>query len=226
MTEYFAEHHRILVWVHVILAIYWLGPDWGVYVTSKYVARPDLPVAERRRFLQAALGIDIVPRTCLILMLPFGLLLAGNLGLSPLSRGALALTWVAFVSWLLLSWRVHFGTPGGLTEKLRAVDWNIRIVVGATAIAVALWSLVVSPVFGAPWLAAKVLGWGVLVYLGLALRKIMSGWAAGFARLAQEGSNPDTEAVFAGAMRRARPLAYVFWGVSASLAFLGVVKPF
>lgn len=126
MTLLPADPHRILVWLHVILAIYWLGPDWGVYVTSGYVVRPDLPVAERRRFLQAALTIDIVPRSCLILMLPFGLLLAGDIGLSPLPRVALALLWAAFAAWLLLSWRVHFGARGALTERLRSIDWNIR----------------------------------------------------------------------------------------------------
>ena len=53
----------------------------------------------------------------------------------------------------------------------------------------------------------------------------MGGWATGFQRLASEGSTPATEAVFAGALRRARPIAWIFWSVSASLAFLGVVKP-
>lgn len=226
MSALLAEQHRVLVWLHVILAIYWLGPDWGVYVTSRYVVRPDLSVAERRRFLQAALGIDIVPRSCLILLLPAGFLLAGNLGLSPLSLGLLALLWLAFVAWLLLSWRVHFGAPGVLTQRLRSVDYGIRLLLGAVAMLAGLWSLAVSPLFGAQWLAAKVIGWGLLVYFGLALRHVMSGWAAGFARLEREGSNPDTEAVFSGAIRRARPLVYLFWGLSASLAYLGVVKPF
>lgn len=226
MAALLAEQHRVLVWLHVILAIYWLGPDWGVYVNSSYVVKAELPIAERRRFLQAALRIDIVPRSCLILLLPVGLLLAGNLGLSPLSSLVLGLLWLAFVAWLLLSWRVHFGAAGVLTRQLRSVDHGIRVVLGALAMGAALWSVLATPLFGSGWLTAKVFGWGLLVYLGLALRRIMGGWAEGFARLEAEGSNPDTEAVFAVAIRRARPLAWFFWSVSASLAWLGVVKPF
>ena len=72
------EHHIYLVYAHLLLFAYWLAPDWGVYVTSSYVARADLPLAERQRFLQAALRIDLVPRSCLILLLPLGLQLASN----------------------------------------------------------------------------------------------------------------------------------------------------
>jgi hypothetical protein len=47
-----------LVFLHVIAFAYWLGVDFGVYVTGGYVARADLPLAdlplaERLRFLAA-----------------------------------------------------------------------------------------------------------------------------------------------------------------------------
>ena len=88
-----------LVYAHLLLFAYWLAPDWGVYVTSAYVARADLPLAERRRFLQAALRIDLVPRSCLILLLPLGLQLASNLQLIALPAGSMALIWAAAGRW-------------------------------------------------------------------------------------------------------------------------------
>ena len=53
------------------------------------------------------LWIDLVPRSCLILMFPVGLTLADSLGLSPVSGTWLWLVWIAFLAWLVLSWAVY-----------------------------------------------------------------------------------------------------------------------
>jgi hypothetical protein len=225
MATLLLENHRVLVWLHVLLAIYWLGPDWGVYVNSRYVARADLPLAERRRFLEAALRIDLVPRSCLILLLPAGLLLAGQLGLSPVTGAGLAAVWAGAIAWLLLSWRIYRRPGDAATAALRQLDHGIRWVLATLCIVTALYSLATGTLFLTTWLPLKLLGFGTLLLLGLALRAVMGGWAMGFQRLAAEGSTPATEAVFAGALRRARPIAWIFWSVSAALAFLGVVKP-
>ena len=55
------------------------------------------------RSKQAALRIDLVPRSCLILLLPLGLQLASNLQLIALPAGSMALIWAAGIAWLLLS---------------------------------------------------------------------------------------------------------------------------
>ena len=57
-----------LVTVHVVLFAYWLGGDWGVYTCSGFIARPDLPIAERLRFLDALFRIDILPRSAIVLL--------------------------------------------------------------------------------------------------------------------------------------------------------------
>ena len=51
------EAYFLLVTLHVILFAYWLGGDFGVYVCSRYIARPDLSLSERERFLEALLAI-------------------------------------------------------------------------------------------------------------------------------------------------------------------------
>ena len=95
----FAEEidpHTLLIYVHLVLFVYWLGPDWGVYVTTHYICKAGLPIEERRRFLAAMLRIDLVPRSCLILLFPVGLTLADGLGLSPVTGAWLLLVWVLF----------------------------------------------------------------------------------------------------------------------------------
>ncbi len=72
--------YLLLVVVHVLLFAYWLGADWGVYVTSRYVADAKLSLEERRRFLQAAFRIDLLPRISFTLLLPVGVQLAAYYG--------------------------------------------------------------------------------------------------------------------------------------------------
>lgn len=38
------DAYTLLVVVHVLRFAYWLGADWGVFVTSRYVASAELPV--------------------------------------------------------------------------------------------------------------------------------------------------------------------------------------
>lgn len=220
------EHHLYLVYAHVLLFAYWLAPDWGVYVTSAYVARADLPLAERRRFLQAALRIDLVPRSCLILLLPLGLQLGVNLQYIALPSMAMPWIWAAGIAWLLLSWTVYRQQTSALGQRLRRIDHGIRLLLAVTLISAGSWALTTGEGILAGWLAAKLVGFGMLLLLGLLLRRVMGGWAAGFARLHSEGSSPATEAVFSTALRRARPVVYLFWTTSAAMAFLGLVKPF
>jgi len=64
------EPYFLLVTLHVVLFAYWLGGDWGVFVCSRYIAKPELSLEERERFLEALMAIDILPRTAIVL-LPF-----------------------------------------------------------------------------------------------------------------------------------------------------------
>jgi hypothetical protein len=48
----------------------------------------------------------------------------------------------------------------------------------------------------------------------------------GFQRLAAEGPKPEIDALFTDALERSKRVVYFFWGSSALMAFLGIVKPF
>ncbi|MDX2142251.1 MAG: hypothetical protein SFV19_02745 [Rhodospirillaceae bacterium] len=218
--------HDIMVFAHVILFVYWLGPDWGVWVTSHYIAKPGLPIDERRRFLAAMLKIDLLPRSCLILLLPVGLQLAANLELSPLTGGALQAVWVGAIAWLIVSWLVYLRKGPLAGELLRRVDNGLRYIVAPVMIGAGAYSLATGAWFGSSWLGLKVLMFGVIVALGLILRRFVAVWITGFQRLAAEGPSAEIDAMFTGALERSKRVVYVFWGASALMAFLGVVKPF
>lgn len=220
------DFHDTLVFVHVVLAIYWLGPDWGVYVTSHYIAKPGLSVDERRRFLAAMLKIDLIPRSCLIVFPAVGLQLAADLGLSPITGPALAAVWVFCLVWLVASWFVYLRKEPFGGDLLRRFDNGVRYVVAPAMILAGGVSLATGQWFGAGWLGLKVMVFGIIVALGLVLRSFVGLWVTGFQRLAVEGPNAEIELLFTDALAKAKPVVYVFWSASALMAFLGITKPF
>lgn len=96
--------HALWQYAHILLFVYWLGADLGVFFASRYVARADLPLDERLRFLELLLKVDMAPRTALILMIPVGFALATALGLAPFAAGWLPAIWILCLGWLALAW--------------------------------------------------------------------------------------------------------------------------
>lgn len=220
------DPHTLLLYGHLVLFVYWLGPDWGVYVTTHYICKAGLSIEERRRFLAAMLRIDLVPRSCLILLFPVGLTLADGLGLSPVTGVWLLPVWLFFLAWLVLSWAVYLnkGPENGMT--FRKIDNGMRWVIAPVLVLTGAVSLVFDMGFGSSWLGLKVMLFGVLLFIGLWLRSFVGDLVLGFQRLGAEGSTPEVEAIFSGMLKRSRPVAYLFWGMSLTLAFLGLAKPF
>jgi hypothetical protein len=214
-----------LVFLHVLAFAYWLGGDFGVYVTGGYVARADLPLAERLRFLEALLRIDILPRTGIVLLPVIGLQLAALRGAIALPGWALAASWALGIAWLVLVWTVYRrrGTPS--CETLQRIDVRLRLALMAVLVAVGAWSLLGDGPVREHWLAAKFLTYAALLGIGLWLRTVIKAWVEGFAAL-RAGPDPAAERLIAEGIRRGRRGAYLFWAVIGITAYLGLAKPF
>ena len=78
--------YNLFLLAHVLLFVYWLGGDIGVFYSSRYVADPSLSVEARTTALRIMAWIDEIPRICLVMILPVGVMLgyeAGWLRSSP-----------------------------------------------------------------------------------------------------------------------------------------------
>ena len=71
------------VWkfIHILLFVYWLGADLGVFLLAKAARRSDLTFDQRVISLRMAMKIDILPRLSFALMFPVGLELSAAKGL-------------------------------------------------------------------------------------------------------------------------------------------------
>ena len=216
--------HLILKWLHILALVYWLGGEWGIFQLSYHIVNPRLSLEERKRDLETAYRIDILARIGIVLLLPIGFQMGYDLGAHSLEQ-LIVPVWIVMLCFLalVLAAFVTRGTPLGL--RLTQLDERLRYVLVPLLFGVALWSLVTGGPFTAKWFSAKVLIYSLLLAIGLALRFIMRHWSTIMMRLAQ-GPAPALEAQLTREQGYGRILAYVYWVGIASVAFLGVTKPF
>ena len=214
-----------LVTVHVVLFAYWLGGDWGVYTCSGFIARPDLPIAERLRFLDALFRIDILPRSAIVLLPVVGLNLAAIRGSIPLSSGSVAAVWVVGLAWLALVWMLFLrrGTP--FADRYVQVDIGFRVLLIGVLVAAGALSLARGAPVREPWIATKLLIGAALLGVGLWLRTVIRSWRLGFQRMRAGEDGAATAPLFAASLRRGRWVAWLFWTLIVAMAWLGINQP-
>ena len=213
--------YQLLLLAHVLLFVYWLGGDLGVFYSSFVVADPNRSVEARMTAAKILIALDQVPRTCLVLILPVGLTLANRLGLLPLPGPALLALWIATLAWLGLVVALHIRH----SAALGLVDTAIRLLVVAATLGAAGVALAGNGITSARWVAAKLAVFGLIVVCGLAIRRVFAPFGPAFATLTSEGSTPAVEAAIRGALGRARPFVISIWLLLIAAAWLGLSKP-
>ena len=219
------EPYFLLVTLHIILFAYWLGGDFGVFVCSRYIARPDLPVDERLRFLEALLAIDILPRTAIVLLPVVGIHMAYLRGSALISAPIVTLVWILGAAWVGVVYKVYTTRqlPSGAFWQKIDVIWRIILIVcligfGISSIS-SQW-----PVTEA-WIGVKFIIYSTLLALGLYLRTTIDDWKKGFISLKKGETGPHIDALFIDARRRAKYAAFAFWTLVAVMGWLGITQP-
>ena len=219
--------YDILIYVHTLLFVYWLGGDLGVYMSAKYVANRDLSLEERFRFLNVLWQCDMGPRTALIALIPVGFQMSWELGLSTIGGVYLLAIWIFGLAWLAANWWMFFNDRHPMTDKLRGVDMVIRYAVIAVMGLMGLVSLVNDSPIADNWLAAKIFLFAGAVSLGVYLRAETKNWVIGFGMVRAGGADAEKgNDMISAALDRSKIAALTLWFLVALIAFLGKVKPF
>ena len=221
MTE-----HSLWVFVHILLLVYWLGADLGVFLLSRAAARSTLSFAERAFALKTAVAIDTTPRLCFALMFPVGLHVSDSGGFVEAPTWALALSWTISLAWiaLLLLLGASEGKPraAALNRAHLGLQAILLLVVGWMG----LQSVLGHGPFPPGWLATKVLLFGWIFALGIGIDFAFRPVLPAFMRLASEGSKPDIETAIGSAVNGAIRYVLALYALLLVIAFLGTTKPF
>ena len=214
----------ILLFVHVLLFVFWIGTDVGVFVLGKIGQDARHSPRRRAESFETALVLDRLPRICFALMLPVGATLAEIEGLWTLGRGGLALIWLVGLLWLAC---VHASirlTGGPVFTAMRTIDRLIQASVCLAMLGVGLPSLLGAGPLATPWFALKLSAFGALAAAALALDFLSSPVPAMFQQLAEQGATPALDQRIHARMNRIYVLVGLIYATALTAAFCGITK--
>ncbi|EZP80568.1 hypothetical protein [Novosphingobium resinovorum] len=213
----------LLVLLHVLIPVYWLGGDLGAFYGSTFMVDPKRSVAERMMALKILNNIDMAPRTALIMAFPTGFTLVWQRGWVEIADAWVIAAWVVGLAWLALAWIVHLKHgPAGATYK--KLDLAIRYVVVFALWAAAMLALskeIELPLF----IALKCLVLGSCVALGLLVRRQLVPLFGAIVQMRDHGPTPESDRVIAQVNGRARISVITIWVLVLTASFLGIATP-
>jgi hypothetical protein len=216
--------HATVKFIHVLLFVYWLGGDAGVYYSSTFVINPKLSKEARLTAFKIFVNLDMLPRYCLALMLTVGGILAEYVGYrhptwQMLGIVALGPVWV----WVVYAVHAREGTPLG--KQLALGDYYFRLLMIFALPVSVIYHWITGPLQPYPWLAAKLAMFSFLIFCGFMIRRNLPPFIDGFRIMATTGPTVESDRKMHDGLNACRPYVWAIWAGVAISAFLGIWKP-
>jgi hypothetical protein len=217
--------YGIWKFLHILLLVYWLGADLGVFILARAARRADLSFDQRALLLKYGMIIDQLPRVCLALMLPVSLHLVDSAGYGDVPPALFVLGWAVSAAWLWLLYALgkSEGTPR--QQQLGTINLAGQGVFGLVVTVAGLALLLGYGPDIAPWLALKVLLFGLIFFCAIMIDVEFRPMGPAFVRLATEGSTPEIEALITRTVDRAVWWVLAIYALVIAITFLGAAKP-
>jgi hypothetical protein len=204
--------------LHILIFVYWLGGDLGVFYSSTILTDTKTSPAGRIAAAKVLAQVDMAPRTAMILTLPTGLTLADARTWIELSGYQITGVWLLALAWLALAWIVHIKhLPAG--AFIRKLDLAIR---WALIVALLAWAGIGAlPLF----IKIKLVIIAMTIGLGLWIRKSLGPFGPAFMEMVSSGPTSQTDATIAASLNQSRPAVISIWILLLAAAFLGLYQP-
>ncbi len=219
------DTHALWAYVHILLFVYWLGADVGLWLAMAFIRDPRLSFETRATLIRLGFYIDLFPRISFALILPVGMHLARSLGLYPIGGRLLAAAWVVGVLWSALHLAVVRYKGTALARRLIVVNKCYEAAAGLFFVSVGALSLATGAPIEAGWFALKLLLFGAIFWVILGIDTVLQPFTT-LLRMGPDGSTPGQEALVRRLTNRTMAWAVLMYLMIAAAAFLGRVKPY
>jgi hypothetical protein len=215
--------YDLLVIFHLLLFVYWLGGDMGVFYSSGMVIDPKLSNSARVTAAKIMVNLDLVPRICMSLMLTVGGLLSEKFIAHP--------PWqiVGFVllgpGWLGMVLFIHLNEGTPLAKTVTRIDYWFRWILVIYLITSVTVSFVLGRLSAEPWIGGKLIVFAGMVFCGLMIRKFIPPYGIGIHKLRNDESSDEINASMDKSLALCRPFVYAIWIGLLIECVLGVVQP-
>ena len=219
--------NEYLLWgyVHILLFVFWLGADVGVFLSAVRAKNPALSFETRAALIKLGLTIDLFPRTCFALIIPVGLHMTADLGLYPVPDWMLIAAWIIAAVWIWAFVTVfrNEGTP--LAIKLAKGQLVFEAIMGVLITGIAVKSLATGTPLPDTWFAVKILLFGLAFFAAMGIDFAFTPSIPVFMEIGMQGSTPEREALFSKHVNHALVWVLILYALIAVIAFLGKVQP-
>jgi len=221
MTSY-----DLLLYLHLLLFVYWLGADVGVFGLALAMKNPSYSVAQRALLMRLSLTIDMVPRMAMIAVSPVGLHLAARHGLVAVPDWLFGVIWLLAVTWMIGEWLAfkRMGHPAAIRYYI--VNGVIMMIACCGWLGFGIASIVTGEPFTTLWLAVKVTLAGSVFLVSTMMAVFYAPVEGILKRIDGQGSTPELETKIRAQINRGAFWTVTLFVLLAAIAFLGLTKPF
>ncbi|RMF12376.1 MAG: hypothetical protein D6763_00855 [Alphaproteobacteria bacterium] len=217
------ELYNLVLYLHILMLVFWVGTDLGVLVLAKYSQRSQYTMDQRALLLEVAMLLDIAPRICMVLSLPSGVWLASQAGYLDIAPGIVAGIFLFSFFWLAL-------VIGGIVTADKPVGRRLKIVERVVLFGLGLVLLATGVVLlqdgEAPaWLAGKIMAFGLVAAAAEAIDRSFKLGVVAFQEMIAEGTTAEREAIVNRSFDRTALWVYAVYALVIFIGFLGAAKP-
>ena len=214
-----------LLAAHIAVLGYWLGSEFVINSTYRYVSYSDkMPFAERSRLMDHVMHVDQHVRYALVLQASLGPAIAALYGYIPggeataIGFGVFGALWFAFVE------LVHRQRHGALGKTLGAIDRGSRYLLMAVLVATAIG--LIGGAWPMPlWLRWKLALFAGVMMCGVGIRFALIAHFRTWAIMAREGPTDATNAINKRTYVRATAVLLLLWVFIAAVTIVSIWKP-
>jgi len=216
-----------LLWgyVHILLFVFWLGADVGVFLSAVRAKNSELSFETRAALMKLGMTVDLFPRTCFALILPVGLHMTADLGLYAVPGWMIIASWIIAAVWIwaFITGFRNEGSP--LAIKLAIGQLIFQAIMGVLIVGIAVMSLTTGGPLPDTWFAVKILLFGLAFFAAVGIDFAFTPAIPVFLEIGAEGSTPEREALFTKHVNHALVWVLTLYALIAIIAFFGKVKP-
>ena len=215
-----------LVYVHLLLFVFWLGADVGVFLLGQHFRkRESYTLDQRIALLKLLVLIDMTPRSAWALMVPLSLSVVDMGGWWDAPVWLIAIAWATGAFWLWLVWDAHWHDMTPRAARTRAIEGWLRWFVGGFYLWLGGQSLLLDAPLGPDWLAWKALLFGCIFVAAIMIDYSFKPVGAQLGAVLEQGSSDATEIPLRQTMDRTRLWVWLTYLLLLTTAYLGNVKP-
>ena len=218
------DSYSLWVYAHILLFVYWLGADVGLYLVMVFVKNATLSFETRATLIRLAFYIDLFPRITFALILPVGMHLVRDLGLYPISNGLMALGWISGVLWSTLHLAMVRFRNTGTSSVLARINRYYEGIGGLFFVLLGGVSVATGQPIETGWLAWKLLLFGTVFWIILGFDTMFRPFTT-IMRMGPDGSTPQLETKVTRTVNLTMAWSILLYLVIAAIALLGTIKP-